>query len=885
MSFFQGIFSALFGTSHTREMKRLHPLIAQTGEWEISLKSLTDAELKAKSLDLRERVGQGSSLDEVMPEAFALVRETARRTLDMRHFDVQLLGGAILHEGKIAEMRTGEGKTLVATLPVYLNALTGKGVHVVTVNDYLARRDAEWMGRIYNALGMSVGVIVHDLSDDDRRAAYAADITYGTNNEFGFDYLRDHMKFRRAEQVQRGHHFAIVDEVDSILVDEARTPLIISGPTDESTDKYYVLDQVVPQLRRDLDYAVDEKGRVATLTDEGIGKVEKILGIGNLYDPSHVEVIHHVNQALRAHALYRRDVDYVVKEGEVIIVDEFTGRLMPGRRWSDGLHQAIEAKERVKIENENQTLATITFQNYFRLYQKLAGMTGTAETEKEEFEKIYNLKVVVIPTHRAMVRLDHDDLIFGSEEEKYDAIVEDVSQCHQKGRPVLVGTVSIEKSERLSRRLTKLGVPHHVLNAKHHAREAEIIAQAGRLGAVTIATNMAGRGTDILLGGNANALARTELGEGADATQLAEVTARYQQQCEVEHQKVVAVGGLHVIGSERHESRRVDNQLRGRAGRQGDPGSSRFFLSLEDDLLRIFGGEKIQGIMDKVGLEKGEPIEHPWLGKAVENAQKRLEGQHFGIRKQLTEFDSVLNQQRGVIYGIRQQLLEEEPRPVILEIFEGLAADLTREVWPDGGQREETFARLLRDRLKVLVGESPTETSLQEAGSREELQQTLTTFLTEAHLAHTEPFGEESTRQVERFIVLNSIDGLWKEHLLEMDHLRDKVGLVGYAQQQPLQVYRREGFEQFERMLAERDRAVVERLFRVQLVTEPGDGEAPSPSRGGGQSPTLDGPAALPELKLAPLRKEPRVGRNDPCPCGSGKKYKKCHMERDVAGP
>ncbi|RMF86616.1 MAG: preprotein translocase subunit SecA, partial [Nitrospinota bacterium] len=639
----QRILTKIIGSKNERELRRLQPLVDRINQLEPSVQRLSDAQLQAKTAEFKQRIANGEPLDSLLCEAFAVVREVARRVLNMRHFDVQLIGGIVLHEGKIAEMKTGEGKTLVATLPVYLNSLTGRGVHVVTVNDYLARRDSEWMGGIYRFLGLEVGTIQHDMDDNARRKAYQADVTYGTNNEFGFDYLRDNMKFSLEDYVQRELHYAIVDEVDSILIDEARTPLIISGPAEESTDKYYIIDRIIPRLRRDRDYTVDEKLRTVTLTEEGVARVEKLLHVDNLYDPANIETLHHVNQALKAHVLFKRDVDYVVKDGQVIIVDEFTGRLMPGRRYSDGLHQALEAKERVKVANENQTLASITFQNYFRMYEKLAGMTGTADTEAEEFHEIYGLDVVVIPTNRPLIRYNYPDVVYRTEREKFQAVVEEIIELHRQGRPVLVGTTSIEKSERLSRMLKARGIPHHVLNAKHHEKEAEIVAQAGQRGAVTIATNMAGRGTDIVLG------------EG-----------------------VAQLGGLHIIGTERHESRRIDNQLRGRAGRQGDPGSSRFYLSLEDDLLRIFGSDRISGIMNKLGMEEGVPIEHKMITRAIENAQRKVEGHNFDIRKHLLEYDDVMNKQREVIYEQRRQILKGGPelREMLLEFLEEVVDDL-----------------------------------------------------------------------------------------------------------------------------------------------------------------------------------------------------------------
>src|SRR5438309_2434413 len=677
------VLAKIFGTQNERDIKAIRPKVVAINALEPDLQNLSDIDLAAKTIEFRERLAQGATLDDLLVEAFAIVREAGRRVLNMRHFDEQLIGGVVQHQGRISEMKTGEGKTLVATLPAYLNALEGKGVHIVTVNDYLARRDAEWMGRLYKFLGLSVGVIRHSLDDDERRESYGSDMTYGTNNEFGFDYLRDNMKFDLAHCVQRGHHYGIVDEVDSILIDEARTPLIISGPSDESTDKYYRLDKIIPKLRRDIDYQVDEKHRTVTLTEEGFSRCEDLLSVDDLSDMENMEILHHINQALRAHTLYKRDVEYVVKEGEVIIVDEFTGRLMPGRRWSDGLHQAVEAKEGLKIQQENQTLATITFQNYFRMYKKLAGMTGTAETEAEEFGKIYKLDVAVIPTNQTMRRIEYPDVIYRTEREKFEAVVKDIKQCHEKGQPVLVGTISIDRSEKLGSMLKRMGVKHVVLNAKYHEKEAEIVAQAGRKAAVTIATNMAGRGTDILLGGNAEFMARDVLRKkeidplSATPQQWNEAIAQVKPQIDKEHEEVVQVGGLHIIGTERHEARRIDNQLRGRSGRQGDPGSSRFYVSLEDDLMRIFAADRISGIMQRLGMEEGVPIESRFVSKQIENAQKRVEGQNFSYRKHVLEYDDVMNKQREAVYGLRKQLLEvEDQKEYLMGIAEDIIIDL-----------------------------------------------------------------------------------------------------------------------------------------------------------------------------------------------------------------
>ncbi len=840
---FQNVLTKLFGTKHDREIKKLRPLVQKINDLEPSIAPLSDDELRAKTGAFKERIERGESLDSLLPEAFAVVREAAKRTLNMRHYDVQLIGGIVLHQGKIAEMKTGEGKTLVATLPVYLNALTGKGVHVVTVNDYLAQRDAEWMGQVYRFLGMEVGVIVHGLDDAERKAAYNADITYGTNNEFGFDFLRDNMKYSIEDLVQRKFHYAIVDEVDSILIDEARTPLIISGPSDESTDLYYTVNQIIPHLKKDEDYSIDEKLRTATLTEEGVAKCEKLLGIANLYDPANTEILHHVQQALKAHALFKRDRDYIVKDGQVIIVDEFTGRLMPGRRYSEGLHQALEAKEGVKIESENQTLASITFQNYFRMYEKLAGMTGTADTEAAEFKEIYNLDVVVIPTNKPMIREDYPDLVFRTQREKFQAAVEEIVELHRQGRPVLVGTTSVENSELLSAMLKKRGIPHEVLNAKHHEREAEIVAHAGEKGRVTIATNMAGRGTDIVLGPG-----------------------------------VKELGGLHILGTERHESRRIDNQLRGRSGRQGDPGSSRFYLSLEDDLLRIFGSDRISGIMDKLGMKEGEPIEHPMLSKAIENAQRKVEAQNFEIRKHLLEYDDVMNKQREVVYGLRRQILAgERMRDEILgfveEIAETIASAYAEEKeapssWDWKGLREKIYYEF---GLQLQLTEEE-----QERITKDELAAEIAALIEEGYKAQVERFGDEEMEKVERFIMLQTLDNLWKDHLLNMDHLRDGIGLRGYGQKDPLQEYKREGYQMFLSMYQRFKEEVVSTLLRVRPLREV-EIEALEEKRRRQQEQLSYSHGDGEEAKAKPVRrKERKVGRNEPCPCGSGKKYKKC---------
>ncbi len=912
------LLKAVFGTKHERDVKRMAPAAQAIGALEPGLQPLSDAALRAKTEEFRKHFADGAELDDLLTEAFAVCREAARRTVGMRHFDVQLMGGIVLHEGKIAEMATGEGKTLVATLPGYLNALTGRGVHVVTVNDYLARRDAQWMGPIYHVLGLTVGVIQHEVSflydpayvssdirlanlrPCSRREAYLADITYGTNNEFGFDYLRDNMRFGLEELVQRELHYAIVDEVDSILIDEARTPLIISGPAEESTDKYYKIDRIIPKLRRAAtivegklseveastagDYIVDEKSKAVALTEQGVARCEQLLAVDNLYDPIHMETLHHIHQGLRAHALFKKDVDYVVKDGQVLIVDEFTGRLMPGRRWSDGLHQAVEAKEGVRIERENQTLATVTFQNYFRMYDKLAGMTGTAETEAEEFAKIYKLDVTVIPTNRPLIRTNYADVVYKTEREKFDAVTQEISGCHEKGQPVLVGTVSIEKSERLSKLLKKHGIPHEVLNAKYHEREAEIVAQAGREKVVTIATNMAGRGTDILLGGNPDFLAKEILRKKGLDPLTAPPEARRQALEEAkritdpEHARVVAVGGLHIIATERHESRRIDNQLRGRSGRQGDPGSSRFYLSLEDDLLRIFGSERIRKIMDKLGMEEGEPIEHKLVTRAIATAQKRVETHNFEIRKHLLEYDDVMNKQREVIYGMRREILEGESqeetiREWLEELTTGLldvyaAAATHPEDWDLNGLNE-AIHRQFDLRL-------PAEAQHGEVASRERLEELVRDAVESRYKAREEALGAEGMRNLERVVMLQVIDSQWKDHLLSMDHLKEGIGLRGYGQRDPLTEYKREAFDLFQEMVERVKATVVEWLFKIQLVREAAPEVRRSPwaeareSRGEGMEVAS---AARPTARDASGQK---VGRNDPCPCGSGKKYKKC---------
>jgi preprotein translocase subunit SecA len=997
------LLAKVFGTSNERAVKRLLPMVEQINALEPSVQSLSDDQLRAKTGDFRQRIAasvaacqidpadedatertraaEKAALDEVLPEAFAIVREAGLRAVQMRHFDVQLIGGMVLHSGKIAEMKTGEGKTLVATLPCYLNALAGHGVHVVTVNDYLAKRDAEWMGKIYGFLGLSVGVIVHDLSDEQRREAYASDITYGTNNEFGFDYLRDNMKFDLKEMVQRGQYYCIVDEVDSILIDEARTPLIISGPTDETTDKYARVNLIIHNLEAGElietldnktwsgDFVVDEKARAITVTDEGWEKIEKLLGIGNIADPENWDLKHHVEVAIKAHHLYKRDVEYVVKEGEVIIVDEFTGRLMPGRRWSDGLHQAVEAKEGVSIRKEDQTLATITFQNYFRLYKKLSGMTGTAETEAAEFDKIYKLDIVVIPTNRKLLRLENSDVVFRTSKEKYLAVADEIARLHEVKQPVLVGTTSIEKSELLSDILKRKGVRHVVLNAKFHEKEAEIVAQAGRLGMVTIATNMAGRGTDILLGGNSEFMARQDLvkksqaravsaAEGAIsptagpgmvrfyyASQEFETTkaawdaaiSSHLTTAQVEHEAVIAAGGLHILGTERHESRRVDNQLRGRAGRQGDPGSSRFFLSLEDDLMRIFAREWVSTLLQRLGMEEGVPIESRMISNRIEAAQKAVETQNFESRKHILEYDDVMNKQREAVYGLRRQLMEgvDQKQLVADDYVSTILSNLLDEHAPEKQHPEQwnitsLFAQLFDVFGVKLDVSSNTEGSAIDVTTlnRHELGEAIFERLRDRYDLKEQILGAPALRYHERIVMLSVLDGLWKDHLLAMDHLKEGIGLRSYAQQDPLVAYKKESFEMFEQMMLQFQQDTARHLFRMQIIgpdgqpietvqqmqaaqsqrvipdasaqtalplQQSGPEHAPVPIHTRAPSTTID------ELEKEFQRKKRReleqaravssaedaapaqrvtgekVGRNDPCPCGSGKKYKKCH--------
>jgi preprotein translocase subunit SecA len=912
----------VFGSSNQRFLKSIHPIVDEINALEPSIKKLSDEELRARTAQFKAQVQSATAsasgkeerkrlereaLDEILPEAFAIVREASVRTTGMRHFDVQLIGGLVLHQGKIAEMRTGEGKTLVATLPSYLNALTGRGVHVITVNDYLASRDAEWMGQIHRFLGLEVGCIQNDMDDFERQSAYAADITYGTNNEFGFDYLRDNMKFDLATCVQHGHYFAIVDEVDSILIDEARTPLIISGPSDEATDKYYKADAIIPQLSRGEDkdgvktndYVVDEKAHTAVLTEQGVEKAERLLGVGNLYDPSNMELLHCVEQALKAHTLYRLDHQYVVQDGEVIIVDDFTGRLMKGRRWSDGLHQAVEAKEGVRIEKENQTLATITLQNYFRLYEKLSGMTGTAETEAAEFQSTYKLDVIVIPTHMPMVRKDHSDVIYRTLPEKWDAVIDEIKDCYDRGQPTLVGTVSVENSELIARRLQREAVPHNVLNAKYHEREAEIVAQAGRKGAVTIATNMAGRGTDILLGGNPDFMAREFLKkeeidpDEANDEQWQGAFAKARRIVEIEHKEVVDRGGLHIVGTERHESRRIDNQLRGRAGRQGDPGSSRFFLSLEDDLMRIFAGDKVKALMQRLGMEQGVAIESKMVSKRIAAAQKSVEGRNFEARKHLLEYDDVMNKQRETIYGLRRQLMEEpDQREYLLGdppksgVAYDLLSDLTKQYLNPGAPPEDWDVENYKLQIKTIYDfDIESEKIDLESLASEEVVETIWEKVKAKYGQKEQQIGPEAMRTYERIIMLNIIDAQWKDHLLSLDHLKQGIGLVGYGQKDPLVEYKKQSFDMFQEMLDRIDTTTIRSLFNLQVVAE----QPPEtlrqrrlPRRS--TSLTFTGPnqgaAAAGEedgkIKTV-VRDQPKVGRNDPCPCGSGKKYKKCH--------
>ncbi len=880
----------MLGFGNERELRKLKPIVEKVNSLEKKYEKFSQEELQSETKRFREMVDKGETLeekedilDEILPEAFAVVREAAKRTVDMRPFDVQVMGGIVLHQAKIAEMKTGEGKTLVATMPAYLNALVGKGVHIVTVNDYLARRDAEWMGKIYKYLGLTVGVIQSDMDDKERKEAYLCDITYGTNNEFGFDYLRDNMKYSIENCVQREHFYAIIDEVDSILIDEARTPLIISGPSEQSTEIYYKVDRIIPYLKREVDYLVDEKMHTVTLTESGILKAEKLLGVNNLYAPENMELVHCINQALRAHNLFKRDVNYVVKNGEVIIVDEFTGRLMPGRRYSDGLHQALEAKEGVKIESENQTLATITLQNYFRMYWKLAGMTGTAETEKEEFQKIYGLDVVVIPTNKPMIRIDYPDVIYKTEKEKFKAIVREIEELHEKGRPILVGTVSIEKSEYLSRLLKKKGIPHNVLNAKYHEKEAEIIAQAGRKGAVTIATNMAGRGTDILLGGNPEFLAREEFKRmkkdwrEVPREEYEAMVQKMKERVKNEHDEVVKLGGLHIIGSERHESRRIDNQLRGRAGRQGDPGSSRFYLSLEDDLMRIYGGEKISSIMTTIGMQEDMPIESKMITKQIERAQKQVEAQNFETRKHLLEYDDVMNKQREAIYRMRRELLEgKEQKDYILETAEAIMDSFLDEFTPATKDQEnwdvENLAVNIADEFGIDIKEIAEDIRNLSYG---ELRDKLWKKIVSKYEEKEKSIGSENMRLFERYILLQILDNQWKDHLLALDHLKEGIGLRGYGQMNPIVEYKKESYNLFNDMLNRMEDEFVKFIWRLEPSVIMDFGEEKSSSytysRGEERKEAQGG-----QKKQKPIVKGKKIGRNDPCPCGSGKKYKNC---------
>ena len=912
----------VFGTANERTIKRIKPLVVKINELEEKVAKLDDAKLQAKTAEFKEKIEQGQPLDELLPSVFAVVREASKRRLGMRHYDVQMIGGIVLHQGKIAEMRTGEGKTLVATAPVYLNALAGKGAHVVTVNDYLAKRDSEWMGQLYGWLGLTTGVIVHGLSDFERKANYGCDITYGTNNEFGFDYLRDNMKFSVDRRVQRGLHYGIVDEVDSILIDEARTPLIISGPADKSSDWYYRINAVIPFLKRDEDFTVDEKSHSASLTESGVDKVEARLKLKNLYDVENIEILHHVHQALKAHTLYKRDEKYVIEGGKVVIVDEFTGRKMPGRRWSDGLHQAIEAKEGVNIEEENETLATITFQNYFRLYKKLSGMTGTAETEAGEFAEIYKLDTVVIPTNRPIQRKDNNDQIFKTEEEKWKAVAREIEQAHKKGQPVLVGTTSVEKSEYLAHVLNKLGIAHNVLNAKQHEKEATFVAQAGRKGAVTIATNMAGRGTDILLGGNPEFLAKAQTG-GEDAPDYAEALDRFKQQCAAERDEVLAAGGLYVIGTERHESRRVDNQLRGRAGRQGDPGESRFYLSLDDELMRLFGADRIRKVMEFLKVPDNEPIEHKMVSNAIEKAQKRVEARNFGIRKNVLDYDDVMNLQRKAVYSLRDKILFGGPEShvLVVEAITDTVHKIVDEHMPDGASPDQFDAseleKALQAHFQVPVKYDPAlGTSFDEVmkdlaaklvKAYDEREQSIVASLKKAADAHGQPIDDaaalERWRFFERERYLRSVDSLWKHHLKIMESLREGIHLESYGQKDPKIEYKKQGFALFEMMVDKIKENVTETLFRASGPTEEEinairkrreeeeqkiilgrQGE-----QGGEQAPPAQANASnqgQPTQQVVHqggtfVRTVAKVGRNDNCPCGSGKKFKKCHEGRE----
>jgi preprotein translocase subunit SecA len=931
-----GFVKRVFGSKNEREVKKLDSIIASINALESSFQAMSNEELQGMTPKFREKLDNGASLDDILPAAFATCREAGRRTLEMRHYDVQLVGGILMHRGRIAEMKTGEGKTLVATLPLYLNALEGRGAHLVTVNDYLASRDAEWMGRLYGFLGLSTGVIVSDMSDTERRNAYFSDITYGTNNEFGFDYLRDNMKFSLDRKAQREHRFAIVDEVDSILIDEARTPLIISGRADQSTELYYDINKVVPFLKKGEDYAVDEESHSVTLTDEGVETVEKRLKLENLYEPKNIEYLHHVNKALQALTLYKKDINYIVDEGEVVIVDEHTGRPMPGRRWSDGLHQAVEAKEGVRVRDENQTLATITFQNFFRMYDKLSGMTGTAETEAEEFKHIYKLDCNVIPTNRPIARLDQNDVIYRTEREKFRAIVDTILNCHKKGQPVLVGTVSVEKSEAISKVLTRKGIRHTVLNAKYHRREAEIVSQAGRLGAVTIATNMAGRGTDILLGGNAEALAEKAAGisSGADFEKKLD---HFSTVCSDEKQKVLSAGGLYILATERHESRRIDNQLRGRAGRQGDPGESRFFLSLEDDLLRIFGGDRLSAIMERLDMPEGEPIEAGMVTKSLENAQKRVEGRNFDIRKNLLEYDDVMNDQRKAVYDLRNSVLAggDSLYDAVLDAFGRVAGNLVDNYCSEDVKSEEwdlpNLEKAVKDTFNLTLSIDPSmdveKMIWEQVEGLIEAKNTELQYIadkTNERFTEVEDYEEKSGRDIllelMQNMYLRSIDKHWREHLKQMEALRDAIRFQGYAQKDPKKVYKIEGYEVFSRTMGEIDSNLVEYLSKIQVEREdqvqdvapeafriraaaakaPAAKKSKAAPTGPEASPTSNsgGPISMEDLqkntgsageqtqasgkaKVATFKRVAKIGRNQPCPCGSGKKFKHCHMGRE----
>ncbi|WP_309085570.1 preprotein translocase subunit SecA [Chelativorans sp.] len=901
-----GLARKIFGSSNERRVRGLRPKAEAIGALEPEMQALSDEALRGKTEEFRKKLADGASLDDLLVPAFAVVREAARRVLGLRPFDVQLIGGMVLHEGSIAEMKTGEGKTLVATLPVYLNALAGKGVHVVTVNDYLAKRDSEWMGRIYSFLGLTTGVIVHGLSDEERRAAYACDVTYATNNELGFDYLRDNMKYERAQMVQRGHNFAIVDEVDSILIDEARTPLIISGPLDDRSELYNTIDALVLQLTEG-DFEIDEKQRTATFTEEGTEKVEAMLREANLfkgdslYDVENVAIVHHLNNALKAQKLFQRDKDYIVRNGEVVIIDEFTGRMMPGRRYSDGLHQALEAKEHVKIQPENQTLASITFQNYFRMYDKLAGMTGTAATEAEEFGNIYGLEVVEIPTNVPISRLDEDDEVYRTVEEKYRAIVREIKEAREKGQPILVGTTSIEKSELLAERLRKEGIKDfEILNARHHEREAYIVSQAGKPGAITIATNMAGRGTDIQLGGNADMRIAEELGDMPAGPEREAKEKAIREDVQRLKEKALAAGGLYVLATERHESRRIDNQLRGRSGRQGDPGRSKFFLSLQDDLMRIFGSDRMDGMLQKLGLKEDEAIVHPWINKALEKAQKKVEARNFDIRKNLLKYDDVMNDQRKVVFEQRLELMDgENLSETVAEMRQDVIDDMVSRHIPENAYAEQWDAAGLKEAVRSSLNlELPIEQWVQEEGiAEEDIRNRITEAADKAAADRAERFGPDIMAYVEKSVLLQTLDHLWREHLVNLDHLRSVIGFRGYAQRDPLNEYKTEAFELFQAMLGNLRQAVTAQMMRVELVREAAEAPPPQAPRNvqphhidssTGEDEFDDGDTMTltrADTRVVPAeQRDPndpstwgKVGRNEACPCGSGKKYKHCH--------